>query len=109
MFDEYLSKDVQEDMETTLVTQANKYMDEHLNRELKDLLKPMREELTKIAEHAVKKVIRSTTFTLRADKAPSPKQELSLEDLEAQLTGALGAKTTMLLKKSDSGKHYKPQ
>ena len=82
-------------METTLTTQANKYMDEHLTRELKDLVQPMREELTRIAEQAVKKMIRSTTLTLRADKAPSPKPELSLEELQAQLTGALVAKTTM--------------
>jgi flagellar biosynthesis/type III secretory pathway protein FliH len=47
-------------------------MDQHLITELKELLKPMRDELTKIAEQAVKKVINTTAFTLRADKTPLP-------------------------------------
>jgi hypothetical protein len=39
-------------------------MEQHLVSELKELLKPMKDELTKLAEQAVKKGIRTTSFTL---------------------------------------------
>ena len=70
--DTFLAKDVQEDMESTVAAQVNQYLDQHLVPELKDLLAPVKGELTKIAEQAVKKVIRSTSFTLRADKSTLP-------------------------------------
>lgn len=93
--DAFLAKDVQEDMEATLATQATQYMEQHLLTELKELLKPMKDELTKIAEQAVKKVIRTTSFTLRAHKTPLPQQELKTNELEAQLFNILASKTTM--------------
>lgn len=70
--DTFLAKDVQENLEATLAAQAHQYMEQHLVAELKELLAPMRDELTKIAEQAVKKVIRSTSFTLRADESTLP-------------------------------------
>lgn len=70
-------------------------MEQHLVTELKDLLAPMRGELTKIAEQAVKKVIRSTSFTLRADKTTLPQPELTLDELETQLFDKLASKFTL--------------
>jgi hypothetical protein len=90
--DTFLAKDVQENIEVTLATQAHQYMEQHLVAELKDLLAPMRGELTKIAEQAVNKVIRSTSFTLRADKTTLPQPELSLDE---QLLDKLASKFTL--------------
>ena len=93
--DIFLAKDVTENLEAALAAQAQEYMSQHLVAELKDLLAPMRDELTKFAEQAVKKVIRSTTFTLRADKSTAPLPGLSLDDLEAQLLEKLANKFTL--------------
>jgi hypothetical protein len=93
--DTFLAKDVQENIEATLATQVNQYMEQHLVAELKDLLTPVKGELTKIAEQAVKKVIRTTSFTLRADKTTLPQQELTLDELETQLFDKLASKFTM--------------
>ena len=65
--DTFLAKDVQADIESTLATQVTQYLDQHLVGELKELLAPVKGEVTKIAEQVVKKVIRTTSFTLRAD------------------------------------------
>jgi hypothetical protein len=93
--DTFLAKDVQEDMESTLAAQVNQYLDQHLVAELKDLLAPVKGELTKIAEQAVKKVIRTTSFTLRADKSTIPQQELTMDELETQLFDKLASKFTL--------------
>jgi hypothetical protein len=93
--DTFLAKDVQEDMETTLAAQVNQYLDQHLVAELKDLLAPVKGELTKIAEQAVKKVIRTTSFTLQADKTTLPQQELTMDELETQLFNKLASKFTL--------------
>jgi hypothetical protein len=93
--DTFLAKDVQEDMETTLAAQVNQYLDQHLVAELKDLLAPVKGELTKIAEQPIKKVIRTTSFTLRADKSTLPQQELTMDELETQLFDKLASKFTL--------------
>jgi hypothetical protein len=93
--DTFLAKDVQEDLEATLAAQTHQYMEQHLVPELKELLAPMRDELTKFAEQAVKKVIRSTSFTLRADKSTLPKPEMTMDELESQLFDILACKTTL--------------
>ena len=93
--DTFLAKDVQDDMEATLAAQVNQYLDQHLVTELKELLAPVKGEITKIAEQAVKKVIRTTSFTLRADKTPLPQQEMTSDELETQLFHILVSKTTM--------------
>lgn len=93
--DTLLAKDVQENLEATLAAHTHQYLEQHLVPELKELLEPMRDELTKFAKQAVKKVIRSTSFTLRADKSTLPKPEMTMDELETQLFDKLASKFTM--------------
>jgi hypothetical protein len=93
--DTLLAKDVQADFESTLATQLTQYLDQHLVGELKELQAPVKGEVTKIAEQAVKKVMRTTSFTLRADRTPLPQQEMTADELENQLLNILASKTTL--------------